>query len=210
MSPLERHRDVGAYALGVLDTADAFRFENHLMECPDCGLMLDEFRSAVRLLMVHQDVGLPLAVPDTGLGERLMGAVARVRAVRRRWWVGGALLAVVLAMAGPVVAGAGAAGQPSVRISARDGRSGVEGALTRWDRAWGTEVALRVRDVVRSRECELVAVGRGGSRWAVTSWRAPGRATSTRAAVALPMERIDHFEVRATVGGERLLTLREG
>ena len=34
MRSLERHRDVGAYALGVLDEAEAFRFEDHLMECP--------------------------------------------------------------------------------------------------------------------------------------------------------------------------------
>ncbi|MGQ4427661.1 zf-HC2 domain-containing protein, partial [Streptomyces violaceoruber] len=36
MRSLERHRDVGAYALGVLDEAEAFRFEDHLMECPRC------------------------------------------------------------------------------------------------------------------------------------------------------------------------------
>ena len=34
MRSLERHRDVGAYALGVLDEADTFRFEDHLRSVP--------------------------------------------------------------------------------------------------------------------------------------------------------------------------------
>lgn len=37
MRSLERHRDVGAYALGVLDEADAFRFEDHHGVSPVCG-----------------------------------------------------------------------------------------------------------------------------------------------------------------------------
>ena len=43
MRSLERHRDVGAYALGVLDEAEAFRFEDHLMECPQCAAQVTEF-----------------------------------------------------------------------------------------------------------------------------------------------------------------------
>ena len=39
MRSQETHRDVAAYALGVLDEADAFRFEDHLMECPRCAAL---------------------------------------------------------------------------------------------------------------------------------------------------------------------------
>jgi len=34
MRSLERHHDAGAYALGLLDAADTFRFEDHLGRCP--------------------------------------------------------------------------------------------------------------------------------------------------------------------------------
>jgi len=40
---LDSHRECRAYALGVLDAADAFRFEDHLMECPQCALLLADF-----------------------------------------------------------------------------------------------------------------------------------------------------------------------
>ena len=43
MRTLDLHRDAGAYALGVLDATDPFRFEEHLMDCPRCALLLAEF-----------------------------------------------------------------------------------------------------------------------------------------------------------------------
>ena len=46
MRSLERHRDVAAYALGVLNEAEAFRFEDHLMECPRCAAHVTEFGPA--------------------------------------------------------------------------------------------------------------------------------------------------------------------
>lgn len=41
----ERHRDVAAYALGVLEPADAFRFEEHLSDCVTCTVQLSDFAS---------------------------------------------------------------------------------------------------------------------------------------------------------------------
>ncbi|MDF9814968.1 zf-HC2 domain-containing protein [Streptomyces sp. SPB162] len=50
-SPQGQHADVGAYALGLLDDADATRFETHLAGCASCMGELDELagnRTAAR------------------------------------------------------------------------------------------------------------------------------------------------------------------
>ena len=39
----EQHFDVASYALGVLDDHDASRFEDHLIECPQCAYELESF-----------------------------------------------------------------------------------------------------------------------------------------------------------------------
>ncbi|BCY14284.1 hypothetical protein [Actinoplanes sp. L3-i22] len=39
----EDHYDVASYALGVLDDRDAGRFEDHLIECPQCAYELESF-----------------------------------------------------------------------------------------------------------------------------------------------------------------------
>ncbi|BCJ42212.1 RNA polymerase subunit sigma [Actinoplanes ianthinogenes] len=39
----EDHYDVASYALGVLDDRDAARFEDHLIECPQCAFELESF-----------------------------------------------------------------------------------------------------------------------------------------------------------------------
>jgi hypothetical protein len=39
----EDHYDVASYALGVLDDRDASRFEDHLIDCPQCAYELESF-----------------------------------------------------------------------------------------------------------------------------------------------------------------------
>src|SRR5690242_16403000 len=108
MRSLERHRDVGAYALGVLDEADAFRFEDHLMECPRCAVQVTEFGPVARQLMLYRSstprLVHPLAEPGPRMLDRLLSQVAvRNRAGRRRLLL--ALAAsVVLAVSAPAVA----------------------------------------------------------------------------------------------------------
>ncbi|GGS20657.1 membrane protein [Streptomyces aureoverticillatus] len=215
MRSLERHRDAGAYALGVLDEADTFRFEDHLVDCAHCRARLSELALPTRLLKTYGG-SVPYAfdpaaaVPGPRLLDRLLDETGRVRRVRRRRWVGAVAAGVVLAVVGPAAAvmSAGGGEDGALRVAARDGRSGMAAVVTARGRAWGTEVGLRVRDPGRGRACELVAVGTDGSRDVVTTWRAPGRAMETTGGTGLRPERIDHFEVRATDGGKHLLTLR--
>lgn len=119
MRSLERHRDVGAYALGVLDEAEAFRFEDHLMECASCTAHVSEFRPAARQLMLYREATPrsvhPAAAPGPRLLERLLDEVAgRHRTGRRRWLVAVAA-AVVLAVGGPAAALLADEGSPRTR-----------------------------------------------------------------------------------------------
>ncbi|MEU2880738.1 zf-HC2 domain-containing protein, partial [Streptomyces sp. NPDC007070] len=79
MRSLERHRDVGAYALGVLDEADAFRFEDHLTACPRCAAQVTEFGPTARQLLLYRRATPrfvhPTAQPGPRLLERLAGVV---------------------------------------------------------------------------------------------------------------------------------------
>lgn len=222
MRSLERHRDAGAYALGVLDKADAFRFEDHLTECVHCRERVSELAAPARLLRTHgrsvAHVFDPAAAPGPHLLDRLVVETGRVRRAHRRRWLCAVAAGVVLAVVGPAAAVLSAGGgDAAVRVAAHDGRSGMAAVLTARERAWGTEVGIQVRDGGAGRRvCELVAVGDDGSREVVTTWRAPGpaepgrsvqREWETRGGTALSPDRIDRFEVRDDEG-ERLLTLR--
>ncbi|MFE2045619.1 hypothetical protein ACFXAZ_32825 [Streptomyces sp. NPDC059477] len=214
MRSLERHRDVAAYALGVLNEADAFRFEDHLMECPLCAARVTEFGPVSRQLMLYRRATPRAVHPLTGPGPRLLDRLLAEVALRRRAGRRRARYAVaasvVLAVAGPALAvlAGGGAGQP-VRVEATDARSGVWARVTAEDRVWGGEVELRVKDAAGPRPCRLVAVGRDGTEETVTNWATPGRDArphTLRGGTALHPDDVLRYEVRAT-NGETLVTL---
>lgn len=224
MRSLERHGDVGAYALGVLDEAEAFRFEDHLMECPRCTAHVSEFRPATRQLMLYRRstprTVHPFAAPGPRLLDRLLGEVAaRNRAGRRRLLYVVAA-SVVLAAGGPAIAvvtthgtpsnPAVAADSPGDRVAATDADTGVWAQVTTTDRTWGTDVDVQVKDAGGPRSCRLVAVGKDGTEETVTSWMVPshsGAVSRMRGGSALRSGEIGRFEVR-TADGEHLVTLK--
>ncbi|MEU3001723.1 zf-HC2 domain-containing protein [Streptomyces sp. NPDC007020] len=209
MQTTEPHVRVGAYALGVLGSADTFRFEEHLAHCPGCRLRAGEFAGVRDGLAV---VGTPV-VPGPGFVERLTDAVAagRRRAARRRLALVAA--AVVLSVGGPVAVaglpGGPVEGEGTQRWSGTDGSSGVAAVVTAAGREWGTAVALEVARLPVVGVCALVAVGRDGSEETVGSWSAGGAQggpVEVSGGAALRPEGIDHFEVR-TADGRRLVTV---
>ncbi|MFD3497022.1 zf-HC2 domain-containing protein [Streptomyces sp. NPDC058676] len=215
MRSLERHRDVGAYALGVLDEADAFRFEDHLMECPRCAAHVTEFGPATRQLMLYRRatprVVHPTAQPGPRMLERLLGEVAvRQRGRRRRLWF--ALAAsVVLAVAGPgiVLLASDSSGAAAARVTATDERSGVWAEITTEDETWGSQVELKVKDGAGPRACVLVAIGQDGSEQTITNWNVPdhdARANTMRGGASMHPGQIARYEVRTT-DGKHLVTL---
>ena len=214
MRSLERHRDVGAYALGVLDEAEAFRFEDHLMECPQCAAQVTEFGPTTRQMMLYRRATPrtvhPFAGPGPQLLDKLLAEVAvRRRAVRRRMMF--ALAAsVVIALVGPAVAMmAGGDGDDAVQVTATDEKSGVWAQVTIENETWGSDIELEVKDGAGPRHCRLVAVGHDGSEQTVTSWTVPlhdARPNTMHGAAAWHPEEIARYELR-TAEGEHLVTL---
>lgn len=226
MRILEPHRDAGAYALGVLGAADAFRFEEHLAQCPECGLRVREFGVVAAQLgtyarLTPSGVG-PVVEPGTELLHRLVGTVAtRRRVSRRRQW---ALVAaaVVLAVGGPLAVGGRSGGSPgdgspggtqgqvrAERWAGTDRVSGASAVVTTGAKDWGTDVGIRVARVPVAGMCALVAVGRDGTEETVSTWSEAGSGeepVAVRGGAALRPADIDHFEVRAA-DGRRLVTV---
>ncbi|MFG3151583.1 zf-HC2 domain-containing protein [Streptomyces sp. NPDC048219] len=216
MRSLERHGDVGAYALGVLDEADAFRFEDHLMECPRCATQVTEFGPTARQLMLYRRATPrlvhPLSRPGPKLLDRLVSEVAaRARSGRRRLLYAVAA-AVVCAVAGPALALHAQQDVPGVHVTGTDARTGVWARVTAEDEAWGSDVEVEVKDGAGPRSCRLVAVGRDGTEETVITWSVPdhdARPNTLRGGAALRPGQTARYEVR-TVDGERLVTLPVG
>ncbi|MGW7369902.1 anti-sigma factor family protein [Streptomyces sp. NPDC054841] len=222
MNLRERHRDVAAYALGVLDPADAFRFEEHLSECVLCAVRLTDFTPVVSALSDLAGPGRPETPPAPRLLDRMLhevGAFHR-RSSRRRLRLVAAAAALIVALPALVVglsrdAGAG----PVERIAATDSASGVYGAVDLRASDWGTAVALRVARLRGPRTCELVAIGKDGEEHTVTSWSVPSggygipgspgneKPLDIEVGTAMQDREIDRFEVR-TVNGDRLVSLK--
>lgn len=215
MWSLERHRDVGAYALGVLDPAERFRFEDHLPECAACASLVGELAPTTGALALYARATPPcvevLARPAPTFLDRAVDRLGALhRRTRRRLWGAAVAAVLVLAAAGQGVAmltGAGA-GPPghTATLSGHDARTGVAATVTADDRDWGTQVGLDVRDSGGPRVCELVAVGRDGSEQTVATWTVRGDAVALDGGAAARPADLARFEVRAA-DGVPLLTL---
>ncbi|MET7847850.1 zf-HC2 domain-containing protein [Streptomyces avermitilis] len=214
MRSLERHRDVGAYALGVLDEAEAFRFEDHLMECPSCTAQVTEFRPAARQLMLYRRATPravhPFAAPGPRLMERLLGEVATRHRSGRRRWLYAVAAAVVFAVGGPVVAMVAGHGSASPELTATGAKTGVWAQVTTQERVWGSEIDVTVKDASGPHSCRLIAVAKDGTEQTVTSWMAPshdGGPTTMQGGAALRPDEIERYDIR-TGNGQLLVTLR--
>ncbi|MER6120146.1 zf-HC2 domain-containing protein [Streptomyces sp. NPDC001743] len=210
-SPQHR-RDVGAYALGVLGPADAFRFEEHLEGCPLCAGGMVEFGGVAAVLGRYARLtppGVdPVVVAGPELVRRAVGAVAdgRVRARRRRIALGAA--AVVLAVGAPFALPGGGPG--AERWTATDRGSGMTAVVIAGAREWGADVGLEVSGAPERGVCALVAVGRDGEEETVATWSSAGpggEPLRVSGGAALRPGAIDRFEVRTASGRQPLLRL---
>ncbi|MFI5683497.1 anti-sigma factor family protein [Streptomyces sp. NPDC051636] len=218
MRSLERHRDVGAYALGVLDEAEAFRFEDHLMECPRCAAHVTEFGPPARQLMLYRRATPrfvhPVAQPGPRMLDGLLAAVTSRRRAGRRRFLYGLAASVVFAVAGPGIAmyagHASGAGESTVRVTAAtDAHSKVWAQVTTEDEDTGSMVQLKIKDGAGPRSCRLVAVGRDGSEQILTNWTVPGHDAGMKTVEGgstMHPDEIARYEVR-TADGDRLVTL---
>ncbi|MFD4599345.1 zf-HC2 domain-containing protein [Streptomyces sp. NPDC058464] len=215
MRSLERHRDVGAYALGVLDEAEAFRFEDHLMECPSCTAHVTEFGPAARQLMLYRRATPrfvhPMAQPGPRLLDRLLAEVATRHRAKRRKLLYGLAASVVFAVAGPGIATyVGHDAAPAVQVTAAtDAQSGIWAQVKSQDTDSGSTIELEVKDPDGPRSCRLIAVGEDGSEQVVTTWAErdhDDRVSTMTGGSSMHPDEIDRYEVR-DADGQRLVTL---
>ncbi|MGV4983594.1 zf-HC2 domain-containing protein [Streptomyces sp. NPDC001709] len=208
MRSLERHRDVGAYALGVLDEAEAFRFEDHLMECSQCAAQVTEFGPATRQLMLYRRATPrfvhPMTQPGPRLLDRLLGEVAHRQRVRRRRFLYGLAASVVLAVGGTGVMAFVGHEKPAAHITAAtDARTGVWAEVTADEGDTGSRLLLRVKDGTGPHACRLVVVGRDGSEEVAGTWMEPGHDAGTFTALGSSTMHpgdIARYDVRTTDG----------
>ncbi|MEW2402926.1 zf-HC2 domain-containing protein [Streptomyces sp. NPDC046862] len=209
----DRHHDVGAYALGVLDEMDAFHFEDHLRECPRCAVQVTEFRPAARQMMLYREATPravhPFAGPGPRLMDRLLEEVAAKQRTGRRRWLFAVAACVVFAVGGPAVAVFAGPDKQANTVAATDTATGVWAEVHAEDKLWGSEIDVQVKDPSGGRACQLVAIGADGSEETIASWMAPKKSaqpSDMQGGAAMPRKDIVQFEVRSD--GERLVTLK--
>ncbi|MFC8919191.1 anti-sigma factor family protein [Streptomyces sp. NPDC057116] len=216
MSLRERHHDVAAYALGVLEPADALACEEHLARCAACaaGLPGFLFTASVLAQLAEREPLRPLgsaAVPGSPVGRRRSRRARPVRARRWRSRVVGVAAALAVAVPGAVLlapSGPGGGDAAVHRAAAADPATGTSASVALRDREWGTEVALRVAGVRGAHVCELVVVGADGRAWPVMTWATEeGDEPVMEGGIALRLGEIERLEVR-TEKGERLVSVR--
>jgi hypothetical protein len=196
------HETVGAYALGILDDAEATAFEAHLATCEWCAQQLDELAGMEPMLAALADLpgaGTPAigeslsAKPGPRLADALVDEVAQRRAAKRRrnFYLVGAAAALIVG--GPFAAVATTGGDDGGRrpsqadvspaeaafdgmgekITATDPATKVTATVAMEEKAWGTHAVLRLKNVTGPQKCSLIAVGKNGERETVTSWSVP-------------------------------------
>jgi hypothetical protein len=136
MNPNPIHRDVAAYALGVLDPVDAARFEDHLVGCDVCAVELESFLPVTALIsQVDGDsfVGMERSLRDDRMLDEMLNAVAYARSrvrVRRMFALAAGVIAIVMISGLSLVAGLTVGGdteRPVASASPTPGRTGFAG-----------------------------------------------------------------------------------
>ncbi|MFE0456746.1 anti-sigma factor family protein [Streptomyces sp. NPDC058914] len=200
-SPSE-HETVGAYALGILDDAEATAFEAHLAGCEWCAQQLDELAGMEPMLAALADLpgsGTPAigeslsAKPGPRLVEKLVDEVADRRAQKRRRSFYMIAAAAALIIGGPLVAVATSGGDSSEaprvladgnpaktafetfsdKVTATDPGTKVTATVATQEKAWGTEAVVELKNVAGPNKCSLIAVGKNGERETISSWSVP-------------------------------------
>lgn len=196
------HETVGAYALGILDDAEATAFEAHLATCEWCAQQLDELAGMEPMLAALADMqgpGTPAigeslsAKPAPRLMDKLVDEVAVTHAKKRRRSFFMLAAAVALIITGPVAVmavngGNDSGGQTATplaatakdtfdtmsdKVTATDASTKVTATVAMAQKAWGTAGAVKISNVKGPLKCSLIAVGKNGERETMTSWAVP-------------------------------------
>ncbi|MEV5877795.1 zf-HC2 domain-containing protein [Streptomyces sp. NPDC052101] len=194
------HETVGAYALGILDDAEATAFEAHLAGCEWCAQQLDELAGMEPMLAALADLPGSGSTPALGdslsarpsprLVEKLVDEVAEKRAQKRRRGFYMIAAAAALIIAGPLAAVAvnggsgGGGGQVTAsaqttfeamqdKRSAVDPSSHISATVGMQQKDWGTQTVLELKNAKGPIKCSLVLVAKNGQRVTMSSWSVP-------------------------------------
>lgn len=195
------HETVGAYALGILDDAEATAFEAHLAGCEWCAQQLDELAGMEPMLAALADlpgagstpaIGDSLSArPSPRLVEKLVDEVAEKRAQKRRRSFYMIAAAAALIIAGPLAAiavnsgSSGDSGQVTAsaaqttfesmpdKKSATDPSSQISATVGMQQKVWGTQAVLELKNAKGPIKCSLVLVAKNGQRVTMSSWSVP-------------------------------------
>ena len=195
------HETVGAYALGILDDAEATAFEAHLATCEWCAQQLDELAGMEPMLAALADLpgtGTPAiaeslaAKPSPRLVERLVDDVGERRALKRRRSFYMIAAAAALIIAGPLAVIAANGGNDSGgndnvavspakttfdtlsdKVTATDASTKVTATVAMSKKDWGTLGVVELKNVKGPLKCSLIAVGKNGERETMSSWSVP-------------------------------------
>ncbi|WP_328538481.1 zf-HC2 domain-containing protein [Streptomyces sp. NBC_00344] len=190
------HDAVAAYALGILDDAEATAFEEHLAGCEICAAELDGFAGMEPMLASLAEfpgpAPLPATPPSPHLLDRLVDEVAAKRAQRRRRTRYLVAAAAALIIGGPTAAvvatsgdsSTGVTAQPSSaagdffahmtkKVGATDPATRVSATIGTQDKAWGTDAVLELKNVKGPLKCSLIAVSKSGAQETLTTWAVP-------------------------------------
>ncbi|MDQ0991190.1 hypothetical protein QFZ74_002418 [Streptomyces sp. V3I7] len=196
------HETVGAYALGILDDAEATAFEVHLAGCEWCAQQLEELAGMEPMLAALADLpgsGTPAigeslsasAKPSPRLVQKLVDEVSERRAMKRRRSFYLVAAAAALIVGGPLVVMAATGGSDdgggvmaagpaqaafqtmSDKRTATDPGTQITATVAMEKKNWGTHAVLQLKNVTGPKKCSLIAVGKNGERETVTSWSVP-------------------------------------
>jgi hypothetical protein len=230
MSAQVAHSDVGAYALGALDSDQSAAFEEHLAECAGCAAELEQFLGISRLLSQVSLAELtPIEEPSPKVLDGLLDQVATTRRRSRTRRM------LALAASAAVIVGAGAIGYstwagsgaldghtPAVDLlvygkntRATDPVTGVQSRVATEPRAWGTHAALELNNIRGPLRCKLVAVSKSGDEETMFTWKIPTagygvpeqpKPFTMHGATSFDLKEIKEFQV-VTTTGEHIVTI---
>lgn len=216
----ESELSLGALVLGALVPHDREVVEAHVQGCATCSATLAELAPVPGLLNRVDTADLDRTPPPPELLERVLAVVradeatSRRRSARRRTrWVtvalGGAAAAaliVVVAVVWTTVSGEDSRPSVPVAVSADPGAT-VSASVTMNPTDTGTQLTMALSGVESGQHCQLVAVGRDGTREVAATWVATydGEAHVT-GTTGLALDQIASLEV-TTPDGTTLATL---
>ncbi|WP_277752723.1 zf-HC2 domain-containing protein [Streptomyces sp. L2] len=195
------HETVGAYALGILDDAEATAFEAHLAGCEWCAQQLDELAGMEPMLAALADLPGSGSTPSIGeslsarpsprLAEKLVVEVGDQRARKRRRSMYMIAAAAVLIVGSPLAILAATGGSDGgtsrqaltpaqttfqampEKKSATDPTSHVSATVGMEQKDWGTQAVLELKNVKGPLKCSLILVAKNGERVTMSSWSVP-------------------------------------